>query len=68
MDSAIVVALIGAEVAGKVYVNATDKSVTYTNEISATLAGKAVAEANLADDLANKINGLESSLTWGSIA
>lgn len=31
MDSAIVVALIGAEVAGKVYVNTTDKSVTYDN-------------------------------------
>ena len=65
MDSAIVVALIGAEVAGKVYVNTTDKSVTYTNEISATLVGKAVAEANLDDALAQKI--ADASLTWGSI-
>ena len=67
MDSAIVVALIGTEVAGKVYVNTTDKSVTYTNEISATLVGKAVSETNLDDVLATKINGLDSALTWNSI-
>ena len=67
MDSAIVVALIGAEVAGKVYVNTTDKSVTYTNEISATLVGKAVSEANLEETLAKKITDAEESFTWGSI-
>lgn len=68
MDSAIVVALIGAEVAGKVYVNTTDKSVTYTNEISATLVGKAVTEANLEDTLATKITDAVDSYTWGTIA
>ena len=68
MNSAIVVALIGAEVAGKVYVNTTDKSVTYTNEISATLVGKAVTESNLDDALATKISGLESAMTWGTIS
>ena len=67
MDSAIVVALIGAEVAGKGYVNITDKSVTYTNEISATLAGKAVADENLTNALATKINDAEESYTWGLI-
>ena len=68
MDSAIVVALIGTEVAGKVYVNTTDKSVTYTNEISATLVGKAVTEANLEDTLATKITDAVDSYTWGTIA
>lgn len=53
---------------GKAVTDGVSVSISDTNEISATLAGKAVAEENLADDLANKINGLESSLTWGSIA
>ena len=43
-------------------------SVSDTNEISATLVGKAVTEANLDDALATKISGLESALTWGTIS
>ena len=42
-------------------------TISSTNEISATLVGKAVSESNLDDDLTNKINGLDSALTWGSI-
>ena len=42
-------------------------SVSASNEISATLVGKAVTEANLDDALAKKINGLDSALTWNSI-
>ena len=43
-------------------------SVSASNEISATLVGKAVTEANLDDALAQKIGNLESALTWGSIS
>ena len=43
-------------------------AVSASNEISATLVGKAVAEDNLEDALATKISGLESALTWGSIS
>ena len=43
-------------------------SISDTNEISATLTGKAVAEANLDDALAKKINDAEESYTWGAIA
>ena len=53
---------------GKTVTDGVSVSVSSTNEISATLVGKAVSESNLADDLANKINGLDSALTWGSIA
>ena len=53
---------------GKTVTDGISVAVSSTNEISATLVGKAVAESNLADDLANKINGLDSALTWGSIA
>ena len=52
---------------GKTVTDGISVAVSSTNEISATLVGKAVAESNLADDLANKINGLDSALTWGSI-
>ena len=52
---------------GKTVTDGVSVSVSSTNEISATLVGKAVSEANLADDLANKIANLDSSLTWGSI-
>ena len=52
---------------GKAVTDGVSVAISETNEISATLVGKAVAEANLADDLANKIANLESSLTWGSI-
>ena len=52
---------------GKAVTDGVSVAISDTNEISATLIGKAVAESNLADDLANKINGLDSALTWGSI-
>lgn len=52
---------------GKTVTDGVSIAISSTNEISATLVGKAVAEENLADDLANKINGLDSALTWGSI-
>ena len=52
---------------GKTATDGVSISVSETNEISATLAGKAVTEANLEDTLAQKINGLDSALTWNSI-
>ena len=52
---------------GKAVIDGVSVTISDTNEISATLVGKAVSEANLADDLVNKIANLESSLTWGSI-
>ena len=52
---------------GKAVTDGVSVTISDTNEISAALVGKAVSESNLADDLANKINGLDSSLTWGSI-
>lgn len=53
---------------GKTATDGVSVSVSDTNEISATLVGKAVTEANLDDALATKISGLESALTWGTIA
>ena len=52
---------------GKAVTDGVSVAISGMNEISATLIGKAVAEENLTDDLANKINGLDSALTWGSI-
>lgn len=52
---------------GKTVTDGVSVTISGTNEISAALVGKAVSESNLADDLANKINGLDSALTWGSI-
>lgn len=52
---------------GKTETDGVSVSISGTNEISATLVGKAVSEANLDDVLADKINGLNSALTWGSI-
>ena len=52
---------------GKAVIDGVSVTISGTNEISAALVGKAVSESNLADDLANKINGLDSALTWGSI-
>ena len=52
---------------GKTVTDGVSVTISDTNEISAALVGKAVSESNLADDLANKINGLDSALTWGSI-
>ena len=53
---------------GKTVTDGVSVSVSASNEISATLVGKAVTEANLDDALATKISGLESALTWGSIS
>ena len=53
---------------GKTATDGVSVSVSETNEISATLVGKAVTEANLDDALATKISGLESALTWGTIS
>ena len=52
---------------GKTETNGVSISISSTNEISAALIGKAVSESNLDDALADKINGLDSALTWGSI-
>ena len=52
---------------GKTVTDGISVSVSDTNEISATLVGKVVTEANLEDTLATKINGLDSALTWNSI-
>ena len=52
---------------GKTVTDGVSVSISDTNEISAMLVGKAVSEANLDDGLTNKINGLDSALTWGSI-
>ena len=53
---------------GKTATDGVSVSVSETNEISATLAGKAVTEANLEDTLATKINDAVDSYTWGTIA
>ena len=50
---------------GKTATDGVSVSVSDTNEISATLVGKAVTEANLDDALAQKI--ADASLTWGAI-
>lgn len=52
---------------GKAVPDGVSVTISGTNEISAALVGKAVSESNLDDNLANKINGLDSALTWGSI-
>ena len=52
---------------GKTATDGVSVAISDTNEISATLVGKAVTESNLDDALATKISGLESALTWGSI-
>ena len=53
---------------GKTVTDGVSIAISASNEISATLAGKAVAEANLEDTLAKKINDAEESYTWGTIA
>ena len=53
---------------GKTATDGISVSVSETNEISATLAGKAVTEANLEDTLAKKITDAVDSYTWGTIA
>ena len=53
---------------GKVATDGISVTISASNEISATLTGKAVAEANLDDALAKKINDAVESYTWGTIA
>lgn len=53
---------------GKTATDGISVSVSASNEISATLVGKAVTEANLEDTLATKINDAVESFTWNSIA
>ena len=53
---------------GKTATDGVSVSVSASNEISATLVGKAVTEANLDDALAKKIADADASLTWGTIA
>ena len=53
---------------GKTATDGISVSVSETNEISATLVGKAVTEANLEDTLATKITDAVDSYTWGTIA
>ena len=53
---------------GKTATDGVSVSVSETNEISATLVGKAVTEANLEDTLATKITDAVDSYTWGTIA
>lgn len=53
---------------GKTATDGVSVSVSDTNEISATLVGKAVSEDNLEDTLAQKIADAVASYTWGTIA
>ena len=53
---------------GKTATDGVSVSVSASNEISATLVGKAVTEANLEDTLAKKIANAEESFTWNPIA
>lgn len=53
---------------GKAATDGVSVSVSASNEISATLVGKAVTEANLEDTLAQKIANAEESFTWGAIS
>lgn len=53
---------------GKTATDGVSISVSASNEISATLVGKAVTEANLDDALAKKIADADASLTWGTIS
>ena len=52
---------------GKTVTDGVSISVSDTNEIAATLVGKAVTEANLEDSLATKISDAVESFTWNSI-
>lgn len=53
---------------GKTVTDGVSVAISVSNEISATLAGKAVTESNLEDTLAKKINDSVESYTWGTIA
>ena len=53
---------------GKVATDGISVTISASNEISAALTGKAVAEANLDDALAKKIADADAALTWGTIS
>ena len=53
---------------GKSVTDGVSITISDTNEISATLVGKAISEKNLEDTLAKKITDAEDSYTWGTIA
>ena len=53
---------------GKTATDGVSVAISASNEISAALTGKAVAEANLDNALAQKINDAVESYTWGTIA
>ena len=53
---------------GKAATDGVSVSISASNEISATLTGKAVTEANLEETLAKKISDAVDSYTWGSIS
>ena len=53
---------------GKTATDGISVTISASNEISAALSGKAVAEDNLEDTLAKKINDSVESYTWGTIA
>ena len=53
---------------GKSVTDGVSVAISASNEISATLVGKAVTESNLEDTLAKKINDAVESYTWGTIA
>ncbi len=56
------------DITGKAETTGVSVAISASNEISATLVGKAVAEENLTDTLATKINGTDENLTWGAIS
>ena len=53
---------------GKTATDGISVTISASNEISATLTGKAVSESNLDDALAKKINDAVESYTWSTIA
>lgn len=53
---------------GKAETTGVSVAISASNEISAALVGKAIAEENLADVLATKINGADEALAWGAIS
>lgn len=52
---------------GKTATDGVSIAISETNEISATLVGKAVTQDNLEDTLSKKIDDAVDSYTWGSI-
>ena len=53
---------------GKTVTDGVSVSVSASNEISATLVGKAVTQDNLDDTLSQKIDDATDSYTWGTIS